>query len=102
MTIASDVRTMVTGFGSVRVEAGTVSTRGLFDDADAEAMVGDGSTALIRGRALTLVGADVPALAREDTIRIGSLASDADLTSYRVVDIQRQTDGIVWRVLVAA
>jgi siroheme synthase (precorrin-2 oxidase/ferrochelatase) len=102
VTIAADARVLVTGFGSVRVQAGTVVTRGLLDDEDNLIEVGDGSTAVVRTRALLLVGEDVPVLARESTVSIGTLASDQDLTDYRVVDIQRQADGIVWRVLVAA
>lgn len=101
MTVVDDARAIVTGFGSVRVVAGTVDTRGLFDDAEADAVT-PGGDAVVRVRVLTLVGADVPDLAREDTISIGTLTDDQNLTGYRVVDIQRLADGILWRVPVAA
>lgn len=98
--LVADARRMVTGFGSVRVQAGTVETRGLFDDAEA-AVETPGATAVIRTRMLTLVAEDVPALAREDSISVGTLADDDALTVYRVVDVLRQADGILLSVMVA-
>jgi hypothetical protein len=102
VSLTSDARAIVTGFMSVRVLAGTVETRGLFDDAESAVPTGDGMMTVIRGRALTVVGADLPDLAREDTIQVGAIEDDNDLTSYRVVDIQRMADGIIWQVVVAA
>lgn len=101
MTITADVRAILTGFGSVAVETGTVTTRGLWDDAEAINPTPYGD-ALIRTRRLLLAVADVPALAREDSISVGAIEDDATRTTYRVVDVQRQADGLVLEVYVAA
>lgn len=101
MTPVDDARAMVTGFGSVLVQAGAVTTRGLFDDAESAVATGFGD-AIVQTRALTLLAADVPNLAREDSVGVGTMVDDTDLTTYRVVDVRRMTDGVLLQVLVAA
>lgn len=102
MGITADVLTVLTGFGSVAVTHKDTTTRGLLDDAEAEQDVGDGTTARFRTRVVRLATATVPTLALEDTLTVGTIDSDTDTTDYRVVDVLREADGAVWRVLVVA
>lgn len=101
MSLAADVRMMCTGYGSVLVRAGTVTTRGLWDDVDLEQVLG-GQSLLSRRRTLVLAAAVVPALAAEDTITVGAVEDDATVVTYTVVDVTRESDGAILRVLVAA
>lgn len=99
--IAADALRLVTGFGSVRVVHASAETRGLLDDDDSLVALPDGSTGRWRTRQLLLAAATLPALAVEDTLQVGTLTSDTTLTSYRVTDIRRQADGVLWEVQVA-
>jgi hypothetical protein len=101
VSIEADARALVTGFGSVAVRAGVVTTRGLLDDQ--ETLVDTvGGSAVVRARALLVVAADLPALQREDVIQIATLTDDENWTSYRVADTRLQVDGILKEVLVVA
>lgn len=99
--LADDVRMMTTGFGSVLVEAGAVTTRGLWDDAQASVDLIGGMTQLQDGKALWIAAVDVPDLRAEDTITVGAVDDDTDRTTYRVADIHRAADGLLLRVFVA-
>lgn len=100
MGIATDALALVTGFGSVLVVHATGTTRGLLDDAEQQVLTGDGTTALMRSRVLLVAVAALPDLAAEDSLSVGALGDDTSLTAYRVTDIRRQADGVLWEVAV--
>jgi len=108
MSLRADVLTMVHDpLLSVRVVAPSGSTRGLLDDQ--ESVVGTsaaglepGETMLRRERVLHLAAQALPALTRKQTIQVGAIGDDDTLTTYRVRDIRRTADGLVWEVLVVA
>jgi len=100
-TLRDDVVALCTGFGSVRVVHSTGETRGLLDDAEAEQQLGDGSTVAKRGRVLRIPADALPNLVAEETLEVGDLDDDEDLTTYRILDTLRESDGLVWRLFLA-
>lgn len=102
MSILTDARALVTGFGSVVVQYGGLTTRGLLDDEDTPIALGDGTALLTAGKQLLVAADTLVGLRAEDTLTIGSLASDVDVTSYRVVDVRKQADGVLLQVRVVA
>lgn len=102
MSLKTDVTRLTTGFGSVRVTHSTGETRGLLDDDDSLVALPDGTTGRWRGRQLLLAGDALPDLAVEDTLTIGTVAEDQDTTDYRVTDIRRTADGLMWEVQLVA
>lgn len=102
MSLTSDVLRLTTGFGSVRVVHNSGETRGLLDDDDSLVALPDGTTGKWRGRQLLIAAAALPDLAVEDTLDCSTIADDDDLTSYRVTDIRRTADGLLWEVQVIA
>lgn len=101
MGLLTDGLALVTGFGSVKVVYGSVTTRGLLDDAEAPVDMGDGTTVMVRTRVLRVATAAIPSIAAEGTISIGALEDDDTLTSYRVTEVAREADGVITQVQVA-
>ena len=99
-TLRDDALDLVTGFGSVRVVHSTGETRGLLDDAEAEQQIGDGTTVVKRGRMLRIATDALPDLVVEDTLQVGDLDDDDDLTTYRVLDPLKESDGLITRLFV--
>lgn len=102
MSLQSDALALVTGFGSVAVRYGGITTRGLLDNEDTPVALGDGTALLTSGLQLLVAADALPGLRAEDTLAIGTLASESDLTDYRVVDVRHQADGVLLQVLVVA
>ena len=108
MSLGADVLTMLHDpLLSVRVVTPSASTRGLLDDQEsvvATTVSGlePGEAMLVRERMLHLAAGAVPALARNQAIHVGAIGDDDTLTTYRVRDIRRTADGLVWEVLVVA
>ncbi|HEV8456376.1 MAG TPA: hypothetical protein VGQ24_15875 [Gemmatimonadales bacterium] len=101
MGLRSDVVSILSGFGSVRVVHSTGETRGVLDDAEAEQQLGDGSTVAKRGRLLRIPAAALPTLVAEDSLDVGDPEDDETLVTYRVLDTLRESDGLIWRLFLA-
>lgn len=102
-TLDDDVVAMVTGPGSVLVQNATGATRGLWGEADVAVDVGSHSV-MTTARALVVASSLVTdlAIAREGSIEVGAVDDDETLTTYKVVDVVRDADGLVTRLVVSA
>lgn len=99
--IGDDALAIVTGFGSVKVVKDGVSTRGLFDDEHALLSMDDGDAAQTRVRVLRIVTGALGTVAAESSVQVGTLDSDTALTTYRVLDVWQEADGLVTRLTLA-
>lgn len=101
-TLDDDVIAMVTGFGSVILVTSVGVTRGLWSDHDVEMDVGR-YTALTNHRVLLVATslATLHSLDSEDTVQVGAVDDDATLTTYRIVDRRKESDGLLTRLIVA-